>query len=337
MKKYLSIILSLIMLLSALTSCAEGDPKPSQIESTPDGADVTNDPDDSADSEEREYKNSGILINGEKVNTFVYVDSPNDDVSFYTGDRTYKTHESVKQLSEKIPTFKFESAINITPFVDNSGECTYRASLNGVYTTEGILQDWDEEDLKSFLYYGEYIVCYKITESVNQVRTSTYHFVKIQRLWEDPGEKKYEMPDNTDLEFWILDKPSDEVLTEYQQSPCFGARLYLGKGYTSNQSGNAYVEYMVTSFPDALSRERRITAIRITDPDVRVYGLTFNSSIDEWDEMLKKHGYTDYVTNNPPSNSRIWLSSDGAYRISVSDQRITFQAFVTNTHGIIID
>lgn len=53
-----------------------------------------------------------------------------------------------------------------------------------------------------------------------------------------------------------------------------------------------YVKYLITAYPDYADGGQFVTEIEITDPNVSVYGLTVNSSFDEFDSVFDKMEYT---------------------------------------------
>ena len=96
-------------------------------------------------------------------------------------------------------------------------------------------------------------------------------------------------PNNTNLEYWITQKVNGEDLVN---SGCtylpgwFGAEEYLDSRYDAEISEGiavaplVHVTYLLTGYPDTLD-ETAVTHIEITDPDVNVYGLTFNSTYED--------------------------------------------------------
>ena len=104
--------------------------------------------------------------------------------------------------------------------------------------------------------------------------------------------KYLKRPDDTNLELWITEIVGIEKLREKgcQLVPAgiFGAALYLGSKYELIEPANDnlyglpeyYVTYFISGYPD-LSDHSAVTNIEITDPEVTVYGLTINSTLEE--------------------------------------------------------
>lgn len=53
-----------------------------------------------------------------------------------------------------------------------------------------------------------------------------------------------------------------------------------------------YVSYLVTAYPDYASGGSYITGISITDPEVRLYGLTVDATFAEFDAVFAEMGFT---------------------------------------------
>ena len=110
-------------------------------------------------------------------------------------------------------------------------------------------------------------------------------------------EFRLKRPEDTNLSFWITQEVSHKELLENGCTEIpgwFGATEYLDGKYTLNESeeGNripdTYVTYLVSGYPDVLSKSSAITRISITDPEITVYGLTINSSKEEIENRMKK-------------------------------------------------
>ncbi|HPP36876.1 MAG TPA: hypothetical protein PK767_11650, partial [Clostridiales bacterium] len=151
-------------------------------------------------------------------------------------------------------------------------------------------------------------------------------------------------PKDTNLEFWITQDVSETDFSGYCEIlGWIGARQYYGSGYQPevDENGNQtdpeyYVKYKVTAWPDYACQNKHITSIEITDPKVTLYGLTVDSSFDEFEQVFSEMGY------------EISRKSSGNYeRIEASKKRITFSlesnegkreftinAEITNVQGI---
>lgn len=103
----------------------------------------------------------------------------------------------------------------------------------------------------------------------------------------------------TDLEFFILDDVIDADFSGFQEIyGWFGAREYAPKRYgIPNASSDLQqipeqcVRYLVSAWPDHADGGAFVTDITVTDPKVRVFGLTIESTAEEFIEKCKLLGY----------------------------------------------
>ncbi len=106
------------------------------------------------------------------------------------------------------------------------------------------------------------------------------------------NDVKIEKPEDTNLEYWLLDKPNKKDFT------------YIDKiGHLSNEyepivnddgslsAPQEYVAYHFGNYPTDEIGIDRILYIQITDPDVSVWGLTINSTKEEIVETFSKMGF----------------------------------------------
>ena len=108
-----------------------------------------------------------------------------------------------------------------------------------------------------------------------------------------------EMPKNTSLEIWITEDVKDQDWTGHDEIyGWMGAREFLGSGYKknedptgANQHPDHYVSYVITAWPDYADGGEFVTDITVTDPDVTVYGLTIESTYEEFDAVFESLGY----------------------------------------------
>ena len=97
----------------------------------------------------------------------------------------------------------------------------------------------------------------------------------------------------TTLEFWIgetVDKSDYEGYAIVYDG-------FLGKGYsedvllgTATHTTDYYVHYTVRNYPKVDSKTFGIVRIEITDPTVKIYGLTTESSIDDFVKVFEALG-----------------------------------------------
>lgn len=154
-----------------------------------------------------------------------------------------------------------------------------------------------------------------------------------------------ERPEDTNLEFWITQDVAGYDFSEYEKKlGGFGCRVYYGKGYhpTEIREGcDSYmvdpeycVKYWVGSYPDEADRGTFITRIEITDPNVTVYGLTCESSCEEFGETFRRMGFSIFYGNRDDCYATLgkvhfWLST------LHGKPELTIVVDVTNDTGII--
>lgn len=103
----------------------------------------------------------------------------------------------------------------------------------------------------------------------------------------------------TTLEFWITEDVKDVDWSEHDEIfGWMGAREFLGKDYKkiigedgTNEKPAYYVSYLITAYPDYADGGEFVTSITVTDPDVKVYGLTVNSTFEEFDSVFESLGF----------------------------------------------
>ena len=140
-----------------------------------------------------------------------------------------------------------------------------------------------------------------------------------------------------DLEFWITQNVDDFDFSSYQQKyGIMGGWEYYGTGYVPTLDENCQqvdpehcVIYTVTNYPDYSSNSLCITRITITDPAVKVYGLSMTSTHEEIRSTMITEGFT--VTE---SGTALKTEKDNL-RFTFSKDAITISAEVTNLFGII--
>lgn len=147
-------------------------------------------------------------------------------------------------------------------------------------------------------------------------------------------------PEDCPLEFWITENVEGVDWSGHDELAVFGAQEYLGLGYRAltDEGGwnprapDVSVSYTVTPYPDYSSGGQFVTLIRITDPAVAVYGLTVNSSLEEWDAVMREMGYK--VSRVENISTRHQADKDGFFFI-YGDGIIFISAEVSNEQGIV--
>lgn len=127
-------------------------------------------------------------------------------------------------------------------------------------------------------------------------------------------EPELAKPEDTNLEYWLLDKPDKKDWTK------IGSDRYLAAGYEPAVDENGdlrrpehSVVYYISNYPLAdLGIVKRISRIEISDPNVYIWGLTLNSDREEIITALENNGFV--VTSN---DHRGVTGDNGRYRIVV--------------------
>ncbi len=143
-------------------------------------------------------------------------------------------------------------------------------------------------------------------------------------------------PDHN-LEFWIAENVDDFDFSNHQPKyGIMGGWEYYGIGYapTLGEDGQQIdpehcVIYTVTNYPDYSNNSRHVTRIEITDPAVKIYGLSISSTVEEIKSIMTAEGFT--VTE---SGTAVRAERDN-FRFTFSKDKITISAEVTNHLGIV--
>lgn len=158
-----------------------------------------------------------------------------------------------------------------------------------------------------------------------------------------------EMPKNTSLEFWITEDVKDQDWTGHDEIyGWMGAREFLGSGYKknedptgSNQHPEHYVSYVITAWPDYADGGEFVTDITVTDPAVTVYGLTIESTYEEFDAVFEQLGY-ELSWSEGAIKTRVATKDGITFRLTraVEDNQDVVPVFsitaeVTNREGIV--
>lgn len=148
-------------------------------------------------------------------------------------------------------------------------------------------------------------------------------------------------PCDATLEFWIAENVSSVDFTDYiNRQGVFGACEYFGRGYSPvTENGEYilpqyYVIYTVGGYPDTSDSRNYVTRIQITDPAVRIYGITCGASLDEFDKAMAAYGYkiaketdTAHIAKSGKVTIR-FVSYNGEGKLTISVK-------VTNKKGVV--
>lgn len=140
-----------------------------------------------------------------------------------------------------------------------------------------------------------------------------------------------EKPEDTNLEFWITQNVIDFTFSDYfiYDESIYSFRFY-GKGYEPfiNDAGvwedpKYCVKYLVSGYPNYKSIYKSITEIVITDPNITFYGISLNSSVDDFERILKDLRYKITV-----SDDFMYVATRGNIVISLSEKYLKIKATV---------
>ena len=144
-------------------------------------------------------------------------------------------------------------------------------------------------------------------------------------------------PPATNLEFWIGENVDTFDFSGYQEKyGLFGGREYYGTGYvpTFDEDGMTIdpehcVIYTVTAFPDYSSEKSHVTGIYITDPAMEFYGISLNSTYEDFERLIKKQGFQ--ITG---ANENHRTAEKGKYSVTFTKEYIRINVEVSNMFGI---
>jgi hypothetical protein len=97
-----------------------------------------------------------------------------------------------------------------------------------------------------------------------------------------------------------------------------------------------YVKYLITAWSDYADGGQYITSIDFNDPKVTVYGLTVDSSYDEFERIFSEMGY-ELTVDSSETLERYTASKNGiSFSLETVDGKRCFsvKAEVTNKKGI---
>ena len=158
-----------------------------------------------------------------------------------------------------------------------------------------------------------------------------------------------EMPKDTTLEFWITEDVKDRDWSGHDEIyGWMGAREFLGSAYKKNADADGsdqhpehYVSYVITAWPDYADGGQFVTDIAVTDPAVKVHGLTIASTFEEFDAVFEPLGY-ELSWSEGAIQTRVATKDGVTFRLTraVEDNpdvvpQIRISAEVTNREGIV--
>ncbi len=158
-------------------------------------------------------------------------------------------------------------------------------------------------------------------------------------------ETTIDLPEDTTLEFWITQDVADIDFSDYYEIlGCMGATQYYGTGYMPALDEDGYIVdpvyyviYTISAWPDYADGGHYITSIDFNDPKVTVYGLTVNSSYDEFERIFSEMGY-ELSQDSSKHFERYTASKNGiSFSLENVDGKQIFSVYaeVTNKKGIV--
>lgn len=192
----------------------------------------------------------------------------------------------------------------------------------------------------------EYKVGDQLKISFNGIVSETYP-VQINKVYivskvEDEQKSNNNLSQPiTNLEFWIAENVDNiDYYSKYQAKYGIqGGYEFYGTGYipTTDENGNQIdpvhcVIYTVTSFPDYSNREQHITHIYITDPNIEFYGISLNSTFEDFDYYIEKQGFE--ITHSKENSH---TAEKDSFWITFSKEYISIGYRVTNDNGLLLD
>ena len=154
------------------------------------------------------------------------------------------------------------------------------------------------------------------------------------------SDKILAKPVDTSLEFWVIQDVSDIDFSGHYKLHGFGADFYYGKGYQPAEiiedsaaiPPEHCVIYTVSPYPDYSSGEQYVTRIAITDPQVTVYGITCNSTLQDFDTTFENLGCSIQ------DKGLLHIATYGKVKIALAsydeNKELTVSVEVTNKQGI---
>ena len=180
-----------------------------------------------------------------------------------------------------------------------------------------------------------------VSDTVTSAKGGSFTIAELEEYFnseKSPDETTPPTPSNTNLEFWIAENVDQVDFSKFHEKyGMFGGNEYYGTGYvpTRDEHGQQvdpkhYVLYTVTSYPDYADKEQHITHIYITDPNVEFYGISLNSSFDEFTELIRQQGFEITESNDIAVKAEM-----GSVWVTFTAQWIRIGVEVTNEHGTI--
>lgn len=152
-------------------------------------------------------------------------------------------------------------------------------------------------------------------------------------------------PKDWEEELWFLDRVDDFDFSSYKC--CYDSLYCMGcspKYYLKKYGDFSYDEYgtiifpkeviiyHVGPYPDLSSKENYVIDVDIINCDVTFYGLTLNSTIEEFEDVFLGFGFK---TAGKSENSIRFEKDTFIVSFNSLTKRVSFKALQSNIHGIV--
>ena len=154
-------------------------------------------------------------------------------------------------------------------------------------------------------------------------------------------------PDDYTLDFWITEEVSYTDFNGYMsEAGWFGASAFYtpdsvvideGEGFYT--AAWPYLRYICTAWPDYSDGGMFVTTIEIADPEISLYGITCNSSPEQFSQVLTSYGYE--IVKERAADGVVWSENCTAAeygRVTIlltNNGMLCITALVTNREGIV--
>ena len=292
----------------------------------------------------------------------VKIDIALDPVFFFDlsdlSNITYKQTEEIPGYSHSLVNFGGGYLLGIGYDEESRGKIEiYKESENGVVAVcQYIANGWITDNYKAFYIDREnqcigfsadnrhYVVLEFDGKALNvkdEIAFAVNNYGRVRAFYDDgylylfeSGQFKvydlesgrerdpvygYLLPKDTNLEFWI-DQGANDI--DYSQYAEYGHRTYLGTGYTleGNELPKHYVLYTIS--PKSVLHRDRIHQIQITDPAVKLYGLSLDSSKEEIVSTMETEGFNVGEIESEQTIVAIKTMFDKRYSIYFTEKEI---------------
>ncbi len=142
-------------------------------------------------------------------------------------------------------------------------------------------------------------------------------------------------PPDCNLTLWINETVSDGQFNDFVSLPVgenewsLIERRYdlIPDGLDSVPDGKEFTAYTVTEDENKEDGEKRVTAILVRDSSVSLFGLTVNSSAEDFVKTFSEHGY------DVPDPEDVDVTPSGNFKVSATYPDGSFSVTLSNFYG----